>query len=204
MRLVGDGPAHPGTLTPLSDPPPPHTHPHPAHLRHRESAEDGAPREDRPLRHDPRRGAEQEDLPLPQGTIHVMGGPDRTTHIRHILSSASYSTPLPQGLVQDRARRAAVRHALPPGAPLARLEIPLVPLYLLTSRHTNPYMDSLLQVRRWPAWKCVHYVVGLSHPGTPTPLCRCAVGPPGIASSVWRVPHIQAPQPPSLTRASCR
>ena len=29
-------------------------------------------------------------------------------------------------------------------------------------------------------------------------LLRCAVGPPGNASRVWRVPHIQAHQPPSI------
>ena len=30
---------------------------------------------------------------------------------------------------------------------------------------------ALLQVRVWPAWKCVSRVVGPSHPGTPTPSC---------------------------------
>ena len=56
------------------------------------------------------------------------------------------------------------------------------------------------EVRCWPAWKCCLRPCVGSHPGTPTqPFCRsrCAVGPPGNASFVRRVPHTQTHPPPS-------
>ena len=55
--------------------------------------------------------------------------------------------------------------------PLARLEMLSPALWALTSRHINPLVMSypVLQVRRCPAWICVSYVDGPSHPGTATP-----------------------------------
>ena len=47
-------------------------------------------------------------------------------------------------LLAGRRRRA--------GAPLPRLDMTPLPLCVLTSRHPNPYMDAVAQVRRCPAW----------------------------------------------------
>ena len=85
---------------------------------------------------------------------------------------------------QQRRGPHGVLHCRPAhrqGAPLARLDMLSLALQALISRHTNPFLP-------------------------PCSSTRCAIGPPGNASSVWNVPHIQPPPPtapPLLPSTRC-
>ena len=114
-------------------------------------------------------------------------------------------------------------HGPPPGAPLARLEMPLTRFCGLTSRHANP-LSIVGQVAaasrrtdvyafavtaweilvgkvgaRCPAWKCCLQPCRPSHPGAPT--VPCGAVPTSVASTSppARPPIASHPHPiPSL------
>ena len=86
------------------------------------------------------------------------------------------------------ASKAASGRRPPIGAPLARLDMLPPPLRWLTSRPTYPrcptgISSSQRRTTSFSAGTCATCSTG------PT---RCALGPPGNASSACRVPHIQA------------
>ena len=88
------------------------------------------------------------------------------------------------------------------GAPSARLEMRLVVLRHLTSRHANPLISPGAPLARLEILFTALDRLTSRHPNPSCPYFRCTFGPPGNATRSAAGPHIQAHQPLPATIAS--